>query len=98
MTGGAFAWLIDTVLNLYFWMLVVHAVMSWLIAFGIINTSNQFVYTVGGFLHRIIEPALAPIRRILPQFNGIDLSPLVLILGIQFLRQILWRYVYPFLP
>ncbi|MFD2261888.1 YggT family protein [Lacibacterium aquatile] len=98
MYGSVLGWLIDTVLGLYWWLLIIYAVMSWLNAFGVINNSNRFVYTVGDFLSRLIEPALRPIRRIVPAFNGVDLSFLVLIIGIQFLRMVLARYVYPFLP
>lgn len=95
---GAIPWLINTLLGLYLWLLIIQAVMSWLVAFGVINTSNRFVYTVGDFLYRITEPALRPIRRMLPNFNGIDLSPIVLIIGIEFLRYVLALYVYPYLP
>jgi YggT family protein len=98
MVHGALPMLIDTVINIYFWMLVAHAVLSWLIAFNIVNTSNQFVYQVGGFLYRVIEPTLRPIRRVIPTINGVDLSFLVLIIGIQFLRNVLSIYVYPYLP
>ena len=72
--------LIDTVLNLYSWCLIVWVIMSWLIAFNVLNTHNRFVYMVGDFLYRITEPAMRPIRRILPSLGGIDLSPLVLLL------------------
>lgn len=71
---------------LYFWMILVQVVMSWLVVFNVINTQNRFVYTVGDFLHKITEPALGPIRRILPSLGGIDLSPVVLILLLMFLQ------------
>jgi len=84
--------LIDTVLNLYTWCLVISIVLSWLFAFNIVNSSNRIVYTLADFFYRITEPALRPIRNFLPNLGGIDLSPLVLILGIWFLRSLLHEY------
>jgi len=84
--------LIDTVITLYIWCLVIHVVLSWLIAFNVVNTSNQFVSMVGGFLYRLTEPALRPIRNILPNLGGIDLSPLALILLLMFVQGLLWEY------
>ena len=62
---GALFWLIDTVINLFVWALIISAVMSWLVAFGVLNMHNRVVYMIGDFFHRITEPVLAPIRRIL---------------------------------
>lgn len=76
-------------LDLYVWVVIISAVLSWLVAFNVVNTSNQFVYTIGDFLWRITEPALRPIRRILPNLGGIDVSPVVLILVIFFLQMLL---------
>jgi YggT family protein len=84
--------LIDVIriaLNIYVWAIIISAILSWLVAFNVVNTSNQIVYTIGDFLYRITEPALRPIRRFLPNLGGIDLSPLVLILGIWFLQGVL---------
>jgi len=81
--------LIDTVLWLYMLALIGSALLSWLVAFGVVNTRNRFVYIVGDFLHRITEPVLAPIRRFLPNLGGIDISPLVVILLVIFARQFL---------
>ena len=75
------------ILDLYVWLLIASAILSWLIAFNVVNTRNQFVAAVAEFLYRITEPLLRPIRRILPSFGGIDLSPLVLILIIIFLQR-----------
>ncbi|MHC8508305.1 MAG: YggT family protein [Rhodospirillales bacterium] len=86
--------LILTVINLYIWALLISVILTWLVHFRVINTSNQFVYMAGEFLHRITEPALAPIRRVLPNLGGIDLSPMVLILGLIFLKDILAQLVY----
>jgi YggT family protein len=80
---------ISIALNLYMWALIISAILSWLVAFNVVNTSNQFVYSVGNFLHRITEPVLRPIRNILPEMGGVDLSPMVLILGIYFLQGLL---------
>ena len=88
----SFFMLIDTILGLYVWILIASAILSWLVAFNVINTRNRFIYAVGDFLYRITEPALRPIRRVLPSFGGIDLSPVVLILLLIFLRNLLWEY------
>ena len=91
----AFYWLVDTALNLYMWAIIMGAILSWLVAFKVINAYNQFVQTVLVFLRRVTEPALRPIRRFMPDLGGVDISPIILILLIQFLR-ILWRDIYPF--
>ncbi|MEO1643162.1 MAG: YggT family protein [Pseudomonadota bacterium] len=83
------------ILNLGIWVLVIQAVLSWLIAFSILNTSNQFVSTVWRALHQITEPVLRPIRNMLPRSTGIDFAPLVLILGIILLQRVIVYYVYP---
>ena len=87
--------LIDIVIGLYTWALIISAVLSWLLAFGVLNNHNRFVYTVGDFLYRITEPALRPIRRFVPLMGGVDLSPLVLILLLYFLRMLLWDDIAP---
>lgn len=70
----------------YIWIVIIAAIMSWLVAFGVVNTHNRFVYTVVDFLYRITEPAIAPIRAFMPDLGGIDISPLVLILLLSFIR------------
>lgn len=80
----------DTLLALYGWAIIISAILSWLIAFNVINTSNQFVYQVTEILHRITDPVLRPIRRIIPDLGGIDISPILLYLAIQFLARPLW--------
>ncbi len=92
---NALFWLIDQVIGLYITLVIVQVVLSWLVAFNVINTSNRFVYMVGDFLYRVTEPALRPIRRVLPNMGGIDLSPVVLILGLYFLRVLLLRDILP---
>ena len=83
--------LIDQVLGLYWWAVILAAVMSNLIAFGVVDTRNRLVWTISDFLYRITEPALRRIRNIMPNFGGIDLSPLVLLLIIWLLRNVLAR-------
>jgi YggT family protein len=78
-------------LNFYVWLVIAAAILSWLIAFGVINTHNRFVYMVNDFLYRITEPALRPLRRIVPNLGGIDISPVVLILIIYFIQMVLER-------
>ena len=84
----AIARLIDTVITLYIWILIAQAILSWLIAFNVINSYNQFVSRVIEFLWRITEPALRPIRRFVPLIGGVDISPIVLILLLYFLRDL----------
>jgi YggT family protein len=84
--------LIDTVISIYIWCLIASAILSWLVAFNVVNPHNRFVRMVGEFLYRITEPALAPIRRYLPSLGGLDLSPVVLILLLVFLRNLLFEY------
>lgn len=85
---NALANLIGTVIQLYIFALIGSAVLSWLVAFNVINTRNRFVYTVGDLLHRVTEPGLRPIRRFLPNLGGIDISPIVLILLLVFVRDL----------
>ncbi|MFZ5912766.1 MAG: YggT family protein [Pseudomonadota bacterium] len=89
--------LIITVLQLYMWVIIAGAVLSWLVAFEVVNTRNRFVALVLDFTYRLSEPALRPIRRILPGIGGIDLSPVVLILGIIFVQNLLYEYMAPHL-
>jgi YggT family protein len=82
----ALFWLIDELLWIYILLLIAQAILSWLLAFGVINRYNRSVSVIGDFLYRITEPALRPIRSILPNFGGIDISPVILILLLHFLR------------
>lgn len=77
------------VVDLYIWVIIASAVLSWLIAFGVVNTSNRFVYTLGDMLHRLTEPALRPLRQIVPNLGGIDFTPIILILGMIFIKNVL---------
>ena len=85
--------LVDWVIQIYIWILIASAILSWLVAFDVVNRRNPFVSKVGLFLYRATEPLLRPIRRVLPLIAGVDLSPLVLILLLWFLRNLLFEYV-----
>jgi len=88
----AFLTLVSTVITIYVWLLIAQAVLSWLVAFGIVNRYNRVVATIGDFLWRITEPLLRPIRRVLPDLGGIDISPVILILLLWFLRNLMFEY------
>jgi len=78
--------LISTLITIYIWLLIAQAVLSWLLAFGVVNRYNRVVASVNDFLWRITEPVLRPIRSVLPDLGGIDISPVILILVLYFLR------------
>ena len=86
---------IDIALQLYVWLLIAAAILSWLVAFNVVNTRNQFVAMIGDFLYRITEPVLRPIRNRLPAMGGIDISPIILILIIIFIRYCIALYIIP---
>jgi YggT family protein len=85
----ALFWLIGRLISLYTWAVILAAVFSMLAAFGVLDTRNRVVWTIGDFLYRITEPALRPIRNVLPNFGNIDISPVILILLLQALRMLL---------
>ena len=85
--------LISTLITIFIWLLIAQAVLSWLLAFGVVNRYNRVVTSVSEFLWRITEPALGPIRRILPDLGGIDISPVILILVLYFLRDLMFEYL-----
>ena len=88
----ALLWLIDTIIDIYIWLLIAQAVLSWLLAFGVVNRYNRAVAQIGDFLYRITEPALRPIRSFIPDLGGIDISPVILILLLYFLRNLIIEY------
>jgi YggT family protein len=89
-----FLWLVHTLIWAYIYVLIAAAVMSWLIAFNVVNSYNPTVRTVVDFLYRVTEPVLQPIRRILPNLGGIDISPVILIIGLMFIDQLIfWLYL-----
>ncbi len=83
------------VLQMYTYVIIVVAIMSWLIAFNVINVYNNVVRTIWDSLNAITEPALRPIRRLMPNFSGLDLSPLILLLLIFLIQDIIAKYIYP---
>ena len=88
-------WLIDTLITLYIWVLIANVVLSWLVALKMVNTQNQIVNQIGTILYRLTEPVLGPIRRILPNFGGIDFSPIVAIIALIFIEKVIFRLLGP---
>jgi YggT family protein len=86
------------IISLYRYILIIAAIFSWLIAFNVVNTRNQFISAVAEFLYRITEPLLGPIRRRLPNFGGLDISPIILFFLLLLIEIYLPDYVYPFVP
>jgi len=84
------------VLDLYVWLLIASAILSWLVAFNVVNTRNPLVAGIAEFLYRITEPLLAPIRTILPNLGGLDISPIILILLIYLVQKLIVYNVMPF--
>ena len=84
-------WLTESVIELDIWLIIASASLSWLVALNVINTRNSFVNQIGAFLYRATEPALRPIRSVLPSLGGIDISPMILILLLIFARRLLWQ-------
>lgn len=82
-------------LELYTYVIIASAIFSWLYAFNIVNSSNQIINSIGRVLYNLTEPALRPIRRFMPDLGGIDISPVILLLGIIFLRQIIVINILP---
>ncbi|MGG7516975.1 YggT family protein [Allorhizobium undicola] len=86
---------IDLAFDIYTWILIASAIFSWLYAFNVINSSNRFVGQIGSFLYNVTEPVLRPIRRFMPDLGGVDISPIVLLLIIFFIRQLMWTAIAP---
>jgi len=92
---AALIFLIQAISKLIFWIVIGHVILSWLISFNIVNMNNQFVYQLYTNLDRLLEPMLKPIRSILPNMGGLDLSPILLLIGVQFLEILLLGTVVP---
>ncbi len=88
--------LLVTILDLYWWVVIAMAVMSWLIAFDVVNMRSQAAFTIWKALNALTEPLLRPIRSVLPSVGGLDISPIILLLGIQFLRDLIGRGSFAF--
>jgi YggT family protein len=86
------------IITLYMYLLIAAAIMSWLVAFNVVNTRNQFVGAIAEFLYRITEPVLAPIRRLLPNLGGLDISPIIVFFLLMLIQMYLTDYVYPYVP
>ncbi|HEX2257019.1 MAG TPA: YggT family protein [Afifellaceae bacterium] len=82
-------------LQIYVWIIIASAIFSWLFAFNVVNPRNQFVATIGNALYQLTEPVLRPIRRYVPIFGGLDISPIILILLIFLLQRVIVYYIYP---
>ena len=87
--------LFDNIVGIYIWILIINAIVSWLVAFNVLNTSNRFVYSLLDVSHRLTSPPLDYIRRFLPNLGSIDISPVVLILGLMFLRNLVFEFLAP---
>jgi len=87
--------LLDSVITIYLWIIIINAVLSWLVAFNILNTQNRFVFSVLDATYKLTDPALNKIRRFLPTFGSIDLSPIVLILFLMFIRNLVFEIFAP---
>ena len=89
-----FLWLVSALIWTYIYILIAAAVMSWLIAFNVVNTHNGTVRMIANFLYQVTEPALRPIRAFLPSLGGIDISPIILIIGLMFLERLIYWVFY----
>jgi YggT family protein len=87
--------LFDNVVSLYIWVLIINAIISWLVAFNILNTSNRFVYSLLEISYKLTEPPLSFIRKYIPSIGSIDISPIILILGLMFLRNLVFELFAP---
>tara|TARA_B110000196_G_C20939551_1_gene563940 strand:+ start:105 stop:395 length:291 start_codon:yes stop_codon:yes gene_type:complete len=87
--------LLDSAITIYLWVIIINAILSWLVAFNILNTQNRFVFSILDATYKLTDPALKQIRRFIPTFGSIDISPLVLILALMFLRNLVFEIFSP---
>ena len=87
--------LLDSIITIYLWIIIINAVLSWLVAFNILNTQNRFVFAVLDATYKMPDPVLNKIRRFIPTFGSIDVSPVILILFLMFLRNIIFEIFAP---
>ena len=87
--------LLDSLINIYLWVIIINALLSWLVAFNILNTQNRFVFSVLDATYKLTDPVLNKIRRFIPTFGSIDISPIILILSLMFLRNIVFEIFAP---
>ena len=83
-------------LEIYWWIVIVNVIISWLIAFNVLNTNNAFVYNVVDFTYRLTHPILNKIRRFLPNLGAFDISPIILLVLIEALKIFMFKYIYPY--
>jgi len=88
----SFLYLLIQIIDLYKFILIVYVIATWLVSFGIINTTNRFVYSILDALHRICEPSMRIIRRFIPRFGNIDISPIVVFILLEFLKRLIIEY------
>ena len=87
--------LIDSVINIYIWLIIINAILSWLVAFNVLNTQNRFVFAVLNATHQLTDPVLNKIRKFIPNLGSIDISPIVLILLLFFIRNLFFELLAP---
>ena len=87
--------LFDNIIGLYIWILIINAIISWLVAFNVLNTINRFIYSLLDVSHKLTDTSLNLIRRYLPNLGYIDISPIVLILGLMFIRNLVFEMCAP---
>ena len=87
--------LFDNIVSLYIWVLIINAIISWLVAFNVLNTGNRFVYSLLEISYKLPEPPLSFIRKYIPSIGSIDISPIILILGLMFLRNLVFELLAP---
>ena len=87
--------LLDSIITIYLWIIIINAILSWLVAFNVLNTQNRFVFSVLDATYKLTDPALNKIRRFIPTFGSIDVSPVVLILILMFLRNLIFEIFAP---
>ena len=87
--------LLDSVISIYLWIIIINAILSWLVAFNILNTHNRFVFSILDATYKLTDPALNKIRRFIPNFGSIDISPIILILALMFLRNLVFEIFAP---
>jgi YggT family protein len=87
--------LLDSVITIYLWIIIINAILSWLVAFNILNTQNRFVFSILDTTYKLTDPILNKIRRFVPVFGSIDISPIILILGLMFLRNLVFEIFAP---
>ena len=87
--------LLDSIITIYLWIIIINALLSWLVAFNVLNTQNRFVFSVLEVTYKLTDPALNKIRRFIPTFGSIDISPVILILILMFLRNLIFEVLAP---